>query len=303
MGTSTNTSSQKEKLITIAIESGRFGVIKASDKKNIKEVKITQVADLISEQQMQKMFPNANTRKREVVRALLNKYMPKFGMTTPLRISHFLAHVQAEVGDELVGKEESLWYSVSSLRNTFNRYFKHYPEEADQLGYKRIPINDYNKLSQVQKKIYIRTNEAYAYSQLPQENEIAKRVYACNTGDGYFDYDNVLKGGDLTGLLYKGKGFIQLTWKGNYKKVNEILNNKMPEENLDIMKNPNNIINTREGILTALGFWEWQKLNQKADKGKTGSVVDSITDDVNYHTGSRQKRKDNFTKFYAIMAD
>ncbi|MGP9493423.1 hypothetical protein, partial [Psychrobacter sp. AOP7-B1-24] len=207
----------------------------ASDKLTVEEAKITQVAVLITEQQMQKMFPDANTRKREVVRALLNKYMPKFGMTTPLRIAHFLAHVQAEVGDELVGKEESLWYSVPSLKKTFDRYFKYYPEEADQLGYKRIPINDYNKFSQVQRKKYILTNKTYAYSQIPQKNEIAKRVYACNTDDGYFDYDNVVKGGDLTGLLYKGKGFIQLTWKGNYKKVNEILNNKMPEERLNIV--------------------------------------------------------------------
>lgn len=77
----------------------------------------------------------------------------------------------------------------------------------------------------------------------------------------------------------------------------------MPEESLDIVNNPDSVLNTREGILTALGFWEWKKLNKKADKGATGAVVGSITDDVNYYTKSRQKRKDNFAKFYAIIED
>ncbi|MGP9493632.1 hypothetical protein, partial [Psychrobacter sp. AOP7-B1-24] len=67
--------------------------------------------------------------------------------------------------------------------------------------------------------------------------------------------------------------------------------------------NPDSVLNTREGILTVLGFWEWKKLNKKSDKGAIAAAVDSITNDVNYHTTSRQKRKDNFTKFYAIMAD
>lgn len=101
----------------------------------------------------------------------------------------------------------------------------------------------------------------------------------------------------------KGKGFLQLTWKGNYKKVNDILRNKISDSNIDIVNDPNSILNTKEGMLSAMGFWEWQKLNDKADNGNKDSVVDSITDKINFYTKSRQKRKNYFNEIYNILKD
>ena len=102
--------------------------------------------DLISAENMKKIFPTSQESTREEVRTIFNKYARAFEINTPERISKFFAQVKEEVGDALVGKEESLWYSTTALRNTFSRYFSHHPQEAEELGYKRITIQHYNNL-------------------------------------------------------------------------------------------------------------------------------------------------------------
>ncbi len=268
------------------------------DINNIKKVMVKKKKILITYEQMTQMFPSAKFDRRELVRKLLNKYMPIFKMDTPLIIAHFLAHVYAEVGESLTGNEEDLYYSAKGLKSTFGRYFNYYPSEAEDLGYRRISIRAFNKIPKNQRSKYIKLTKKYAYSKLPDEDGIARRVYACHGNNGYF---TLKKGGDKSGSLYRGKGFIQLTWKGNYEAVNNILKRKVPNEKLDIVNKPYSVLQTREGILSALGFWEWQKLNSKAEKGSSPEIVDLITNIVNSKTKSRDKRKQYFAKFYKIM--
>jgi predicted chitinase len=106
-------------------------------------------------------------------------------------------------------------------------------------------------------------------------------------------------GGCAEGLSYKGKGFIQLTWKENYKAVEHLLKAKIPNENIDIVTNPNQVLETKYGLLTALGFWEWQSLNAKS--GNSTTHTDEITKVVNLHTKSYDKRKENFEFIYEIL--
>ena len=113
------------------------------------------------------------------MRTLFNKYAGLFEVNTPERMSQFFAQVKAEVGDALVGREEDLWYSTTALRSLFGRYFNTYPLEADALGYKRISMQEYNALPASARSGY-RIIKNYAYSQLPQEDEIAKRIYCCS---------------------------------------------------------------------------------------------------------------------------
>jgi len=152
------------------------------------------------------IFPNAPEDKREEVLEVFNKYCHAFEINTPLRVAHFFAQVKEEVGNSLIGNEESLWYSVSALKSMFKRYFNNYPEEADELGYKRISSSAYQALSNTQKALYTKRGSMY-YSQFPQEDEIAKRVYCCN-GEGNYFTNCLTQGGCDEGLLYKGKGFI-----------------------------------------------------------------------------------------------
>lgn len=251
--------------------------------------------ELISAENMKKIFPSSQEAVREEVRMLFNKYAGLFEVNTPERISQFFAQVKAEVGDALVGKEEDLWYSTTALRSLFGRYFNTYPQEADELGYKRISMQQYNALPASAKSGY-RIIKNYAYSQLPQEDEIAKRIYCCSVPGQNF---HLTPGGCAEGLSYKGKGFIQLTWKENYKSVERLLKAKIPNENINIVANPNQMLETKYGLLTALGFWEWQSLNAKA--GNTTNHTDEITKIVNFHTKSYDKRKENFEFIYGIL--
>jgi predicted chitinase len=211
------------------------------------------------------------------------------------RIAQFFAQVKTEVGDELVGKEESLWYSVGALANTISRYFSHCPEEADNLGYKRISLTSYNALPSASKAGYTKQG-GWAYSQIPKSDGIAKRVYCCNNAAGTFV---CTIGGCEEGLEYKGKGFIQLTWKSNYKSVEDILKVKLPEESVDIVANPDQLLDTKIGLLSAMVFWEWQKPHLKVSN--TTASTDKITAVVNLNTPSYAERRDNFTAIYQVL--
>ncbi len=245
------------------------------------------------------IFSGATSVKRNEVLTIFNKYCEKFELNTPLRMAHFLTQVKEEVGNALVGKSEDLWYSISALKSLFTRYFRTYPIEANELGYIRIASNVYRRLSSSDKEMYTyRSKDKLYYKQFPQADEIAKRVYCCNNTRGDF---TLIQGGCEDGLNYKGKGFIQLTWKVNYRKVNEILNNKVTDMDIDIETNPDSVLETEIGMLAAMGFWEWKELNDIADTGATGDVVDNITRIVNLNTGSYGKRRTHFTSIYNIL--
>lgn len=255
-----------------------------------------QTMELISYENMKKIFPIPPENRREVIRFLINKYSPQFEINNKVRMSHFLAQIKAEVGVSLLGREESLWYSVSALKDIFKRYFKHYPEDAEKLGYKRVSIRDYNNLTNSEKKKHIMVNKSYAYTQLPDEEGIAKRVYSCNTPEGWF---NLVKGGHYSGVQYKGRGFIQLTWKSNYIEVNDVLKRKLDDYNYDIVSNPELLHEPEVGILSAMGFWAVNSLNDKASSEP--SSVDLITKVVNAKTDSYEKRKQFFTEIFSEL--
>lgn len=99
--------------------------------------------------------------------------------------------------------------------------------------------------------------------------------------------------------MYKGKGFIQLTWKTNYEQVEKILKEKVPEESIDIVANPDQLIETKFGLLSAMGFWGWKKLNNLV-QGTTDST-NAITAVVNLNTDSYEKRRNNFTAIYQVF--
>lgn len=257
---------------------------------------ISVVSELVSYDQMRKMFPSSSEEKREEVRWVFNKYANRFEINTPVRIAQFFAQVKTEVGSALVGKKEDLWYSVAALRSKFGRYFNTYPAEAEQFGYKRIEMSQYNALSASAKSAYTIRN-GKAYSQFANEDAIARRIYCCCSAQGSF----VLRpGGCVEGISYKGKGFIQLTWKSNYKAVEDVLKEKLPEELIDMVANPDQLLDTKIGLLSAMGFWELKKLNDLV--APNVESTNKITEIVNKHTNSYAERRNNFTLIYQEIA-
>ncbi len=219
----------------------------------------------ITKPQMAQMFPTENNtvkQRRELIRTIFNKYSGTFKVDNAEKAAQFFAQIKAEVGIELLGGEEDLTYSSYALTHLFTRYFDHYPDEADDLAYKnRINKNKYLTLSDEEKALYQKYGSHY-YTQIPDKDGIAKRVYSCRLtehGSGFV----LIQGGDQSGIDYKGKGFIQLTWKNNYNNVQVKLEEILFDEwDFNIVENPDLLVtNTKAGFLSALGFWDINDLN------------------------------------------
>lgn len=101
---------------------------------------------------------------------------------------------------------------------------------------------------------------ANKYARKPEQ--IANRVYANRMGNG-----NEVSG---DGWKYRGRGFIQLTGKANYKMLSEAIG-------VDYVNNPDLLLNEADAMLAALWYWSSNKLNNYANRDD----VDSISDIIN----------------------
>jgi putative chitinase len=128
------------------------------------------------------------------------------------------------------------------------------------------------------------STEALAKSYERQPEKIANRVYASRMGNG----DE--KSGE--GFAFRGRGYIQLTGKDNYKAFDAIV----PE---DILANPD-LVATKYPLLSAAWFWNKTSLNALADKGATDADVTAITKRVN---GGTHGLPDRITKFKVFISE
>ena len=74
-------------------------------------------------EQLIKINGNKNAKDCEYYIDALNKVLPQYGITTPIRLAHFLAQVIHESG-HLRFKLENLNYSAAALRGVFGKYFQ-----------------------------------------------------------------------------------------------------------------------------------------------------------------------------------
>ncbi|MBW5412504.1 hypothetical protein [Pseudomonas sp. MAG002Y] len=65
------------------------------------------------------------------------------------------------------------------------------------------------------------------------------------------------------------------------------------------MQNPDQVLETKMGILSAMGFWEVNKLNEKV--AANIESTNEITKVVNLNTKSYKERRENFESIYEIL--
>jgi len=129
-------------------------------------------------------------------------------------------------------------------------------------------------------------SEALALDYAKKPQKIANRVYGGRMGNG-----NEASG---DGFKFRGRGFIQLTGRDNYKAFDDAV-----EDN--ILENPD-LVATKYPLASAAWFWNKNKLNQLADKGDTTEVVTMITKRVNGGTIGLADRIKHFKEFYSLLA-
>lgn len=152
-------------------------------------------------------------------------------------------------------------------------------------GFKLVTEN-LNYSSEGLKKIfgkYFPGNLSDLYNRNPEK--IASRVYASRMGNG----DEASK----EGWKYKGRGFIQLTGKENYKLFGESIK-------VDILSSPD-LVATKYPLTSAGWFFSKNGLNAIADTGSSVDVITKVTKRVNGGTIGINDRIKHFNEYYSIL--
>ena len=131
---------------------------------------------------------------------------------------------------------------------------------------------------------YFPGNLEESYARQPQK--IASRVYANRMGNG----DEA--SGD--GYKFRGRGYIQLTGKDNYKAFSASINE-------DCVANPD-LVATKYPLASAAWFFHKNGLHKIADGGATDAVVTSVTKRVNGGTIGLPDRIKHFKEYYSLLA-
>lgn len=186
---------------------------------------------------------------------VLELYGKDFGIITAHDYASFYATLLAEVGESATIKSENLNYSVYALKSTF----KAFRDNA------RLAL------------MYGRTSKQNA-----NQEAIANIAYGNRGGN--------TQNGD--GWKYRGRGFIQLTFRENYRNVSKKI---LEVTGIDFMlESYPEVVGTETGaVMSAMGFWKLNNLS--------GKSMDAVTDKVNKYTDSRDKRKNYYDDIMRLV--
>jgi putative chitinase len=133
------------------------------------------------------------------------------------------------------------------------------------------------------KKYFPTADKAALYERKPEK--IANLVYGGRMGNG------PEASGD--GYRYRGRGYIQLTGKDNYKAFDQVVSE-------NILESPD-LVATKYPLLSAAWFWNSRKLNSVADQGATDEVVTKVTKLVNGGTIGLPDRVKHFKEYHQLL--
>jgi len=124
-------------------------------------------------------------------------------------------------------------------------------------------------------KYFISKEDANRYTKQPEK--IANRVYANRMGNG----------SEVSGMgwKYRGRGFIQITGYANYFMLSK-------DTRINFLDNPDLLLEEANSIISALWFWNKNKLNELADKND----IVGITKRINGGTNGIEHRKELLKK-------
>lgn len=185
----------------------------------------------------------------------------KFGITTNLRLAHFLSQCGHESGGFKV-VTENLNYRLDPLVSVFKHDF-------DTNRDKVISVNE----------------KAKAASLIGHPDKIANFVYANQNGNG-----NEASG---DGWKFRGRGYIQLTGRENYKKFSTFIGE-------DCVTSPD-LVATKYPLASAGFFFKSNSLWSICDKGANKATITAVTKRVNGGTNGLDDRIKHFNEYYNLL--
>jgi putative chitinase len=133
------------------------------------------------------------------------------------------------------------------------------------------------------KKYFPTPEKAALYERKPEK--IANLVYGSRMGNG--------PEASGEGWKFRGRGYIQLTGKDNYKAFDAVVAES-------IVDNPD-LVATKYPLLSAAWFFHKNGLHKIADGGATDAVVTSVTKRVNGGTIGLPDRIKHFKEYYNLL--
>jgi putative chitinase len=231
-------------------ETKEMAIIEARDDRSRAMLQFEVSCDyVITPKRLGEIFTGAPASRLVDMANAFNEAYGHFDVNTCLRRAHLFAQALTEVGVGGVPRRENMNHTAASLMQHFS-YFRNNPDEA---------------------QLYGRTTGATGHA--ADLEAIANRAYANRNGNG-----NVASG---DGWLYRGRGYIQLTGRGNYLAVQREINARFPGTGIDIANDPDSAASIRGGMISAMGFWSLHNLNALADGGATEAVANSVSRVVN----------------------
>ena len=134
------------------------------------------------------------------------------------------------------------------------------------------------------KKYFPTPEKAALYERKPEK--IANLVYGGRMGNG--------PEASGEGYKFRGRGYIQLTGKDNYKAFDAVV----PE---NLLESPD-LVATKYPLLSAAWFFHKNGLHKIADEGATDVVVTKVTKRVNGGTIGLPDRIKHFKEYHALLA-
>lgn len=128
-------------------------------------------------------------------------------------------------------------------------------------------------------------NKALAEQYARNPEKIASKVYGSRMGNG--------NESTKEGWKFRGRGYIQLTGKDNYRAFNNFVDE-------DILENPD-LVSTKYPLLSAAWFFNKNCLS-KSDLGTTDEAISAVTRCVNGGYNGIEDRKKHFKKYYKILS-
>lgn len=137
-------------------------------------------------------------------------------------------------------------------------------------------------LKRVFKKYFPNDTLANFYARKPEK--IANRVYADRMENG-----NEASG---DGYRFRGRGFIQITGRENYRKLTE-------DTGIDYLNNPELLLNEADSMISALWYWKKRNLNKYADQDNIEQITYRINGGMNGIKHRKELLSDYKKKFKA----
>ncbi|SHL80181.1 Predicted chitinase [Chitinophaga jiangningensis] len=191
----------------------------------------------------------------------LNQYRHEFRLDTCCRKAHFLAQLATETRFGTL--EENFNYKASVLVKKFRRF---------RQGQGRINAGNWGRSE---------TSDVPVSAE--NQQHIANWAYAKINGNG--DYDS------KDGYRFKGRGFIQLTGRGNYKEATRLFNKWIPDRKVDWEAHPGDISEKPlDAMAAAMIYWRSHSLFLRAEFADE-YAVESVSRPINAALDNIVERK------------